>query len=420
MKRMKFNLIILCSIIFFVSLSLYSQHFEEDQLTSEVFEKKKVEAGGAFALQLQMLNHDADSALIPLGKGINLPTANFNLDAYLAPGIKVNLVTYLSSRHHNDAWVKGGYLLIDEMPFFKSQGINTLMEYLTLKAGVMEINYGDAHFRRSDNGNVTQNPFVGNYIMDAFTTAPSLEILYRRSGIIAMAAITNGTLRPDLVRFSSTTNTYTAYNIIDELGFYGKVGYDKQFNDNLRLRLTVSGYHMGQHHFGSLYNGDRAGSRYYLIMNRQANSSTDVDISSNAFSGRWGPGVTDKDNSLMVNLFSKFRGLEVFASYESVTGTSLSGNEFKFGQVAAEALYRFGPDEQFYAGVRYNMVNGDTNTAVDGDQSVNRVQVGAGWFILESTVLKLEYVNQTYTDFISQYGADAGFNGLMVEAAISF
>ena len=122
----------------------------------------------------------------------------------------------------------------------------------------------------------------------------------------------------------------------------------------------------------------------------------------------------------MINLFTKFRGLEVFATYERVTGTALNGNEFKFGQVAAEALYRFGPDEQFYAGARYNIVNGDANTAIDGDQSVNRVQVAAGWFILESTVLKLEYVNQTYTDFITQYGPDAGFNGLMVETAISF
>ena len=58
--------------------------------------------------------------------------------------------------------------------------------------------------------------------------------------------------------------------------------------------------------------------------------------------------------------------------------------------------------------------------AEEGDQSVTRIQLGAGWFILESTVLKLEYLNQKYTDFISDYGTDAGFNGLMVEAAISF
>ena len=41
----------------------------------------------------------------------------------------------------------------------------------------MEINYGDAHFRRSDNGNAIYNPFVGNYIMDAFTTEIGGEVV---------------------------------------------------------------------------------------------------------------------------------------------------------------------------------------------------------------------------------------------------
>ena len=37
-----------------------------------------------------------------------------------------------------------------------------LFEIVTVRVGHMEINYGDAHFRRSDNGNAMYNPFVGN------------------------------------------------------------------------------------------------------------------------------------------------------------------------------------------------------------------------------------------------------------------
>ena len=51
-----------------------------------------------------------------------------------------------------------------------------------------------------------------------------------------------------------------------ELAIYGKIGIDKQINDDLRVRATVSGYHNKQNHFGSLYEGDRAGSRFYLVM----------------------------------------------------------------------------------------------------------------------------------------------------------
>ena len=59
----------------------------------------------------------------------------------------------------------------------------------------MEINYGDAHFRRSDNGNAIYNPFVGNYIMDAFTTEVGGEVYLKTSNVIAMGAITGGEIR---------------------------------------------------------------------------------------------------------------------------------------------------------------------------------------------------------------------------------
>src|SRR5512133_329910 len=142
-----------------ISLSVSAQ-FEEPQLKGKDFEKVKVRVGADFAMQYQSLTHYADSALIPLGKGFNLPTANLVIESLLAPGIKVNLATYLSSRHHNETWVKGGYLLIDELPFIKSEGINKIMDYMTFRVGDMEINYGDAHFRRTDNGNAISNPFV--------------------------------------------------------------------------------------------------------------------------------------------------------------------------------------------------------------------------------------------------------------------
>ncbi len=406
--------------LIFLALSGYviGQQFEDPKLTGEDFTKPKVSIGGAFAIQYQVLKHHADSTLIPLGTGINLPTANLNLDVDLAEGIKLNLVTYLSSRHHTDTWVKGGYLLIDKLPFLKSQAVDNLMNYLTIRIGDMEINYGDEHFRRSDNGNVIRNSFVGNYIMDGFTTSPSMEVMFRNKGIIVMGAVTEGTLDPLLVSFKN--NTYTAYDAARYFAYYWKAGYDKQFSDDLRLRFTLSGYNAPRHYSGSIYYGDRTGSRYYLVMKRETNSASDVDISSNHTTGRWGPGTTDKDNSLMFNLFVKFKSAEFFGTYETAKGNYLSGNEFKFSQIAAEGIYRFGSTDQFYGGLRYDFVKGNTDLYSAGNQSVNRIQAGAGWFILKSTVLKVEYVNQKYTDFISIYGSDAGFNGFMFEAAVSF
>src|SRR4030042_2949538 len=258
---------IICTLI--ISTGAYGQLFEESVADTGNFDKSKVRVGADFAMQFQALEHHADTArLIPLGKGINLPSANLVLNATIADGIEVNLTTYLSSRHHNEAWVKGGYLLVDKLPFINSAAIDKAMEFLTFKVGVMELNYGDAHFRRTDNGNAIRNPFVGNNIIDAFTTAPAFEALYRNNGIIIMGAVTTGTLKPSLVGYSASASKYTAYNVAEELGFYGKIGYDKQITEGFRLRATLSAYHASKHHFGSFSNGYRTGSRFYLVMMR--------------------------------------------------------------------------------------------------------------------------------------------------------
>ncbi len=400
--------------LIFLGFALNAQQFEEPKIAKE-FTKLEVKVGADFAMQYQGLSQSADSALIPLGNNINLPTANLVIDAYLAAGVKVNLETYLSSRHHVEAWVKGGYLLMDELPFLNSSVIDNMMNYLTLKAGVMEVNFGDGHFRRSDNGNVVNNPFVGNYIMDAFTTAPSIELMYRNKGWLLMGAVSTGSLKPALTGYSGYTGEYTEYNMGEELAFYWKAGYDKELTEDLRLRATLSGYHNNNHHFGSLYYGERAGSRYYLVMQRQTFSSDDVDPASGHTSGRWGPGFTDENNAFMQNIFLKFKGLELFTTYETTSGTgAFSGADYSFNQYAVEGLYRFGKEEQFYAGGRYNHV------ANDNDQAIDRYQIGAGWFLTNTILVKAEYVNQSYDNFTSEYGNEAGFNGLMIEVAISF
>ncbi len=396
----------------FILVTGSKAQFEIPQIESDTTFKPGVKIGGGFAMQYQGLSHDADSALIPLGKGINLPTANMYIDAYLGPGIKIHLTTYLSSRHHVEAWVKGGYLLIDQMPFIKWKALDKAMEFLTLKVGDMEINYGDAHFRRSDNGNVNHNPFVGNNIMDAFVTSPAFELLFRDKGWIIMGAVSTGNLKPGLTGYSASTNTYTAFNLAEELAFYGKVGFDKNFLDNWRFRATLSAYYCSNNHAGALYFGDRSGSRYYLVMNEQEGSSS-VDPAQNHTSGRWGPGFTDRDQSYMINLFSRYKGIELFGTFENVTGTNSGGADINFMQYALEGLYFFGGTDQFYGGLRYNYVKNDN------DMSVDRIQVSAGWYLTENIKTKVEYVNQNFSNFAT-YGDNAGFNGIMVEAGILF
>jgi hypothetical protein len=69
--------------------------------------------------------------------------------------------------------------------------------------------------------------------------------------------------------------------------------------------------------------------------------------------------------------------------------------------------------KKFYAGVKYNATRSKTTSAV------NRLEAGAGWFILPTILLKAEYVDQNYSNF-SVYGGKGGFDGFMIESTISF
>src|SRR5206468_10915154 len=244
--------------------------FETSKDPGVEFTGFKFDFGAAFTSQVQALSHSNSAApnvvsgvdanqLADIGFGFNNSTANVNLHAQLAPGIRVAMTSYLSSRHHNETWVKDGYIQIDQSPI-DFVPLKMLFEIVTVRVGHMEINYGDAHFRRSDNGNAVYNPFVGNYIMDAFTTEIGGEVYLKTRGLIAMGAITAGELRGTVLTPEQRGPTYI-----------GKLGVDRRVRDDLRVRLTGSMYKSDRSMSNTLYSGDRAGSRYYYVLeNTQA------------------------------------------------------------------------------------------------------------------------------------------------------
>lgn len=377
----------------FISMITFGQQFEKAKSDASEFENLKIKVGADFTLQLQMLEHEAPVELIDLKKNFNLPTANLNITADLAPGIQLYINNYMSSRHHNEAWVEGGYLIIDNMPFLSAT--DNIMKYLTIKAGVMMPDYGDAHYFRSNNAAVLNNPFVGSWVMDAYTTNPGIEVMYRNNGILALIGTNNGRM-----------NYGRGNDLGEDLVFNWKLGYDKNINEDLRLRATVSGYHVGEGHSGSyLWGGDRAGARYYNVM-QLATVTTD-----NYNSGRWSPGSGQTSmNSYMANLFVQFHGLELFGIYENMNGKKGETDQ-EFTQTAVQAIYRIG---DFYLGTRFNNVSNNNGS------KVNRTNFGGGWNMTNNILVKLDYVTQKY-DGPAHGSIDGGkFNGLVLEAAISF
>lgn len=369
------------------------------------FEGVKVRVGGDFAIQMQGLSQSNDlvgDTLVELASNFNLPAANLNLDVQLADGMRMHLRTYLSSRHHEEAWVKGGHLQVDKLDFIKPGFLSGVMEKVTLRFGMDEINYGDTHFRRSDNAAAIYNPFVGNYIMDSFTTEPYAEATVQSNGLLFVVGVSNGRLNQSPLAGD------------DGLVSFGKLGYDKQMNDDLRLRLTGSWYtssSSGTRDY--IYGGDRAGARYFRVMEGM-NESNPSD-----FQPRINPGFA-YHTAIQVNPFVKYKGLEFFGVFETTShGDSDKGGEFT--QIGAELLYRFCENENLYVGGRYNSVTGKYNKDEE-DVSTDRINVGAGWFLTDNVLLKAEYVSQKWEDkgYDGTKFQGAEFNGVVVEAVVAF
>lgn len=389
--------------------------FETSKFDTLPFEGVKVRVGGSFTQQFQNLRHENTASavlntngvnlnqLMDIGFGSNLATANLNIDVELMDGVRLNLITYLSSRHHPESWVKGGYLQLDKLPFLGNP--DWFAKYLTLRIGHMEINYGDSHFRRTDNGNAIYNPFVGNYIMDAFATEVGGDLTFQNNGFLLMGGMTGGEIQ------GGVTNPDKR-----KVSLISKVGYDKQLNEDFRLRVTGSIYTTSGSNRNTLFGGDRAGSRYYLVM-----ENTLASTSGNFTSGRINPGQTDNITALVFNPFVKFKGLELFGNIEKTKGKAANENADRtWNQVGFDEVYRFGSMERFYFSGRYTKVDG-TLAGSGLDISIDRVQIGGGWFISKNILAKLEYVSQNYKGFASTDIRNGGkFNGLMLEGVIGF
>jgi len=412
--------------------------FETGKDDTISFHHLRVKVGGNFEQSYQMLRDNNTAlpataegfvgnvtSLIPLTNGFDLAMANLNIDAQLADGIRVNLTVYLASRHHEDAWVKGGYIQFDKLLFLHSSLIDTLMKSFTIKIGQFDVDYGDQHYRRSDGGNTIYNPFIENYIMDEFATELGGEIYYHHSsGLFLMLGATNGELDPTVVAGTKIDSTTGKPNHYDP-AFQAKLGFDRQISTDFRFRLTGSVYSDHSANSNTLFGGDRTGSHYFDVMENPNVAKGTVLSDENdysPFSGRFNPGFSEEVNTFMINPFAKYKGLEFFGTYENAKGRSITEfTQRQAIQYAADLIYRFpAHTENFWIGVRYNTVK----SAVQGytqDITINRGVASAGWFLTRNIMLKAEYVHQDYLNYPSANILNGGkFYGTMLEASIAF
>jgi hypothetical protein len=438
MRNFKFSNLLVLFIL--ISLTGYSQKiqysrennrngintFEPSKADDVQYDGFKLQIGGAFRQGFQALEHTTKSTVKPyaLGPGFNLAAANLNFDIQLEDGIRIFLENYMASRHHNEFWVKGGYIQIDKLPMFNNPEWFT--KYVRAKIGHMEINYGDTHFRRSDGGNAIWNPFTENNIVDQFTTEIGGELyIFPTKNVTLMAGMTNGLIRNNILDYNVAPVIGTGR--VDSINrkapsIYLKGVYDNEF-EGVRVRLSGSLYTNPESPGLTLYSGDRTGSGYFGVME----NNTYTNGTSPFTSGRFNPGFGNSITAIMFNPFIKYKGVELFGTYEVATGKTVNekpesydGKDRKMTQVAIDAIYRFLPNEQAFIGARYNTVTARLQ-GFTSDVDVNRFAIAAGWYPTKNLLLKGEYVNQGFNGFpVNDIRNEGKFNGITVEAVVGF
>jgi hypothetical protein len=274
---------------------------------------------------------------------------------------------------------------------------------------------------------------MDNNIMDQFTTEIGAELYWQKNGVITMLGVTDGEIQGNVTKPNDRSPS-----------IYGKLGYDKTFAPRQRARLTGSFYTTSSSVSNTLNGGDRTGSNYQYVM-----EPYNATLTGNAFSGRFNPGYRDNITSVMVNPFAKFQGLEFFGTWEQSYGnTSVENGEIQYSnpslprfsklddrytyQLAGDLIYRFGTDEKFYVGARYNSVRstistGQSTSATSINQgtrsmiTIDRTAFAAGWFITKNVLFKAEYVSQNYGGYAADSPFYKGkFDGLVIQGTIGF
>ncbi len=327
---------------------------------------------------------------------------------------------FLADKPHQDR-LQGdeGYMLIRELPgpVGDIPLVKMVFEKINVKAGQFETDFGDSHYRRSNNAAVQRNALVGNPIIDPRATEVGMEI-YTDEGALpfpvgAMAGFGSGTDTGDFKKGHQ-------YSLRGKL--WG--------NPMEKLRTSASVYqvdHSGNSSsFTNLFRANRSGGTFAGLFD-DGTSPGDITpgqgkrVFASQFDATW--------EGNPVELYGNIGWFQDTDTNGITVGTPTESWLYYTG----EAIYRFTP--RLYAAARYSgasagqLVSSASNTgSVQSDGMAHRIEVGGGYWLAKTLLLKAEYVYQIYKGFSSSgsqvSGVDAwrdpSFNGVITEVSFSF
>ena len=358
----------------------------------------------------------------PANLGPGMQTGWGNLDFQLDIGGDIEVYFDLliaTQRHPTRTWGSQGYFYIRQLPedSFLAPA-NTLFEFIDIKAGNFNPNFGNDIHRRSINADVQRNPLIGNPVVSPQGVEPGLEIIHegqingRDFGLMAGGGI--GAPEQD-------------FNNDRKFSTRGK-GWFSPLDD---LELAYSIYHVDHgdevDRGTNLFRRERYGSAYSSVWNLH-----DDDGGSGEGPGqvRIGDGrrLTAMQGDLSWDITDRFFANTHFghANASGADPSDQAGKE-KWFYYGADLTYYLTND--VYVAGRFSEANARRFLESDNTGRVSRLQGGVGLWILDGLLIKTEYVYQEARGFNEgtrgvagnvDVGQNPSFHGGIVELSYSF
>jgi hypothetical protein len=350
------------------------------------------------------INHVNQAGLDP---GFQDPFANLSFLAAIPNKMDVYFDLYVASRPHaSTMYGHEGYLLFKQLPApFDTGPVGAVFDYINVKVGAFDLDFGDDNYRRSNNARVQRNPLIGNPLLDPNVEEIGGEVYTIKGPVYALAGVGSG-----------TTTEHFDYG--SEPSVHGKLwGYPLP-----DVRTSISAYHVdlsGSADTSYLFFNGRSGGAFAAVFGGGDNPGQILP--------QGGKDVTAVQGDVTWNHWP----FEVYSNVgwvqdSDINGPSAGSPSERWIYGTFEPVFHLTPS--LYVAARYSFGVATSVNGVSSNGWVDRAEAGAGYWITNNLLGKLEYVYQQYHDFSSADGVVSGvdgfdsprFSGVVMEVSFSF
>ncbi|MFZ8932700.1 MAG: hypothetical protein ACO2ZP_02205, partial [Bacteriovoracaceae bacterium] len=140
--------------------------------------------------------------------------------------------------------------------------------------------------------------------------------------------------------------------------------------------------------------------------------------------GQVKPNISQDISAYAINFLLQFKGLEIFGNYEVANDKDRKDSddsgklEEEWAQYFVDLKYNL--TDNFYLAGRYNVAEHKKKAGASSNEEVNRTQIGLGYSLTQTVLLKGEWIKQEYKNFTDTTNQGAEFDGWSIEASVSF